>query len=147
MSQRCSRGRNERILLRSSPSQNLPNRLLWHVFIFYEAKPAHPPPCSPSAVCSISSSTCAQNGKRITSNSHRFVVSAGLGRAVVFWNSYTMHVLARRDGHGATVRHCLVDDRSDRVITISADKAVRCWDSATFRCIQVCVRRYWRRDV
>eukprot|EP00903_Cladosiphon_okamuranus_P008717 g8350.t1 len=70
------------------------------------------------------------------SKRHRFVVSAGLGRVVVFWNSYTMHVLARRDGHGATVRHCLVDDRSDRVITISADKAVRCWDSATFRCIQ-----------
>ncbi|CAM9994687.1 unnamed protein product [Ectocarpus sp. 4 AP-2014] len=70
------------------------------------------------------------------SKRHRFVVSAGMGRAVVFWNSYTMHVLARRDGHAANVRHCLVDDRSDRVITISADKAVRCWDSATFRCIQ-----------
>lgn len=26
-----------------------------------------------------------------------------------------------------------------RVITISADKSVRCWDSATFRCIQVCM--------
>jgi len=60
-----------------------------------------------------------------------------MGRAVVFWNSYTMNVLARRDGHAANVRHCIVDDRSDRVITISADKAVRCWDSATFRCIQV----------
>lgn len=60
-----------------------------------------------------------------------------MGRAVVFWNSYTMNVLARRDGHVANVRHCIVDDRSDRVITISADKAVRCWDSATFRCIQV----------
>ncbi|CAM9600070.1 unnamed protein product [Ectocarpus fasciculatus] len=70
------------------------------------------------------------------SKRHRFVISAGMGRAVVFWNSYTMHVLARRDGHAANVRHCLVDDRSDRVITISADKAVRCWDSATFRCIQ-----------
>ncbi|CAM9408537.1 unnamed protein product, partial [Ectocarpus sp. 8 AP-2014] len=70
------------------------------------------------------------------SKRHRFVVSAGMGRAVVFWNSYTMHVLARRDGHAANVRHCLVDDHSDRVITISADKAVRCWDSATFRCIQ-----------
>lgn len=65
------------------------------------------------------------------------MVSAGMGRSVVFWNSYTMNVLARRDGHAASVRHCLVDDDSDRVITISADKAVRCWDSATFRCIQV----------
>ncbi|CAM9570070.1 unnamed protein product, partial [Hapterophycus canaliculatus] len=71
------------------------------------------------------------------SKRHRFVVSAGMGRSVVFWNSYTMNVLARRDGHAASVRHCLVDDGSDRVITISADKAVRCWDSATFRCIQV----------
>lgn len=46
--------------------------------------------------------------------SHRFVVSAGMGHAVVFWNSYTMNVLARRDGHAANVRHCLVDDSSDR---------------------------------
>lgn len=28
---------------------------------------------------------------------------------------------------------------AQRVITISADKSVRCWDSATLRCIQVCV--------
>lgn len=94
---------------------------------------AHPYVCPPPT------------GSMNLTNSHRFVVSAGMGRAVVFWNSYTMNVLARRDGHGATVRHCLVDDRSDRVITISADKAVRCWDSATFRCIQVCSPMDWEK--
>lgn len=59
-----------------------------------------------------------------------------MGRGVVFWNPYTMHVLARADGHASNVRHCLVDEESGRVITVSTDKAVRCWDSATFRCIQ-----------
>lgn len=72
-----------------------------------------------------------------TQKRHRFVASAGMGRQVVFWNPYTMHILARGEGHASSVRHCLIDDRNGRVITVSADKAVRCWDSATLRCIQV----------
>lgn len=67
---------------------------------------------------------------------HRFVASAGMGREVVFWNPYTMDVLARGGGHAANVKHCLIDEHSGRVITVSADKTVRCWDSTTFRCIQ-----------
>lgn len=55
----------------------------------------------------------------------------------MFWNPYTMDVLARGEGHVSNVRHCLVDDENDRVITISAEKTVRCWDSNTLSCIQV----------
>ncbi|CAM9600735.1 unnamed protein product [Ascophyllum nodosum] len=68
---------------------------------------------------------------------HRFFASVGIGREVVFWNPYTMCILARGEGHAANVRHCVIDEESNRVITVSADKTVRCWDSTTFRCIQI----------
>lgn len=49
-----------------------------------------------------------------------------------------MHVLTRGEGHASSVMYCLMDGRNDRFITISADKVIRCWNSATLRCIQVC---------
>ncbi|CAM9475514.1 unnamed protein product, partial [Discosporangium mesarthrocarpum] len=67
---------------------------------------------------------------------HRFMASVGMGREVVFWNPYTMDVLARGNGHGASVVHCIVDDDNGRIITVSLDKMVMCWDSGTCTCIQ-----------
>lgn len=56
-----------------------------------------------------------------------------------------MDILARGEGHVSNVRHCLVDDANDRIITVSAEKIVRCWDSNTFCCIQVKKKQGRRR--